>query len=253
MLFASLLPMFRNLSARIKKTWAAVALLSAEVVVVGGLLVGAMLVFVVVVRRIFVEHKTGFDARAFAYLKEHVSTRNTEVLQFFTFFGSHVFLIPANLVLIAWFLFIKKRKWYSIKIPAIAISSLLLMMVLKHLFNRSRPDIPLLYEAKGLSFPSGHALMSVTFYGLMIYIIFKAVKNNTVKWSSITAFILLICMIGLSRVYLRVHYATDVIAGYCVGFLWLVFAVWVLNHIEKYSKRKLASVVETEPANPSRQ
>jgi undecaprenyl-diphosphatase len=55
---------------------------------------------------------------------------------------------------------------------------------------------------------------------------------------------LLILTIGFTRIYLRVHYATDVIAGYCVGFLWLVFAVWLLNKMENYSKRKFDSAVE---------
>ncbi|HTM92598.1 MAG TPA: phosphatase PAP2 family protein, partial [Flavisolibacter sp.] len=106
------------------------------------------------------------------------------------------------------------------------------------------PSVPLLFEAKGLSFPSGHALMSITFYGLLIYMIFKSVKNPALKWTLISLLIILIIIIGSSRVYLRVHYATDVIAGYCIGFLWLVFTVWMLNKIEKHSKRKFDKVVE---------
>ncbi|MER3464874.1 MAG: hypothetical protein C4329_11140 [Chitinophagaceae bacterium] len=109
----------------------------------------------------------------FAYLKNHVNPRNNEVMLFFTYLGRHEFLIPANLILIAYFLFIKKNKWYSIKVPAIVLSSLALMFVLKGVFDRPQPAIPLLQEAKGLSFPSGHALMSVTFYGLLIYLIWK--------------------------------------------------------------------------------
>ena len=168
-------------------------------------------------------------------------------MQFFTFLGTHLFLIPANLMLIAYFLFIKKHKWYSIKIPAIALSSLGLMFLLKHIFYRQRPDVPLLFEAKGLSFPSGHALMSITFYGLIIYMIFKNIKSPSLKWTLISLLILLIIIIGFSRIYLRVHYASDVIAGYCVGFLWLVFAVWLLNKIEYQSKRKFNKMVEQKP------
>ena len=123
----------------------------------------------------------------------------------------------------------------------------MLMFALKHLFNRPRPDIPLLYEAKGLSFPSGHALMSVTFYGLLIYIVFKTYRDKDWKWIIISLLILLILVIGFTRIYLRVHYTTDVIAGYCIGFLWLVFAVWFLNRLEKYSRQKLDAVVKTEP------
>jgi membrane-associated phospholipid phosphatase len=233
--------MFRKLSEKIKKTAAAMALLSVEMSIVISLLICALVVFVFVTRRIFVLHRTGFDQRVFQYLKEHVSERNNELALFFTFLGTHEFLIPANLVLIVYFLLIRKHKWYSIKIPAIALSSLVLMFILKQLFNRPRPAIPLLHEAKGLSFPSGHALMSVTFYGLLIYIVFKTVKNNKLKWTVIGFLILLILIIGFTRIYLRVHYTTDVIAGYCIGFLWLVLAVWLLNKLEKNSMKKLES------------
>ena len=236
--------MFRRLSKGVKKFWAGLALLSAEMTIVVCLFVVALAAFVYITRRIFVLNKTKLDDRVFAYLKNHVSERNNEIMQFFTFLGTHEFLIPANLLLIAYFLFIRKHKWYSIKVPAIALSSLGLMFLLKHLFNRERPDIPLLQEAKGLSFPSGHALMSVTFYGLIIYMVFKSVRNRELKWTLITLLILLIMIIGLSRIYLRVHYASDVMAGYCIGFLWLVFAVYMLNRMEKYSRRKFDAAVQ---------
>ena len=176
-----------------------------------------------------------------------VNDRNNEIILFFTQLGSHKFLIPANLVMIAFFLF-RKHKWYSIKIPAIALSSLGLMALLKQLFSRPRPGIPLLYSAKGLSFPSGHALMSITFYGLLIYITYKLVKKGWIRWSIIVLLMLLIAFIGFTRIYLRVHYASDVIAGYSIGFLWLVFSIWMLNRMEKYSQRNLAHRMNTPPA-----
>jgi undecaprenyl-diphosphatase len=105
----------------------------------------------------------------------------------------------------------------------------------------------LLEEARGLSFPSGHALMSVTFYGLLIYIVFKNVANKSLRWTLISLLLVLILTIGFSRIYLRVHYASDVIAGFCVGLLWLVICVAVLNKLEKYSQRKVNPVVQ-QPA-----
>lgn len=239
--------MFRRISAGVKKFWAGLALLSVEMAIVVSLFICALVVFIFVTRRIFVLHRTEFDNRVFNYLGRYVTEQNNDVILFFTFLGSHQFLIPANLTLIAYYLFIRKHKWHSIKVPAIAISSLVLMFVLKRLFNRPRPGIPLLYEAKGLSFPSGHALMSVTFYGLLIYIVFKTYRDKDWKWIIISLLILLILIIGFTRVYLRVHYTTDVIAGYCIGFLWLVFAIWFLNRLEKYSKQKLDAVVKEEP------
>jgi undecaprenyl-diphosphatase len=165
---------------------------------------------------------------------------------FFTALGKHTFLIPANIALIIIFLFIKQHRWYSIKVPAIGLSSLALMFLLKNIFGRHRPDIPLLEEARGLSFPSGHALMSVTFYGLLIYIVWKMVKRKWLKWTLVILLALLINVIGFSRIYLRVHYASDVLAGFATGFLWLVFSIWALNRIEKFSNKKVDPVVASE-------
>ena len=76
---------------------------------------------------------------------------------------------------------------------------------------------------------------------------YKSIKNAWAKWSIIFLLILLIIMIGMTRIYLRYHYASDVLAGYCIGFLWLVFAVWMLNRMEKYSRRKFDAVVQAPP------
>ncbi len=236
--------MIRKLTGRVKKFWAAVALLSVQMTVVLVLFACALVAFVFIIRRVFYLHNNKFDFLVFDYLSKHVDKENNSIMLFFTFLGTHKFLIPANLVLIAYFLFIKKHKWYSIKVPAIALSSLGLMFGLKFLFDRPRPLMPLLFDAKGLSFPSGHALMSVTFYGLLIYITFKTIKNRPLRWTLIIMLLLLVLIIGFSRVYLRVHYASDVIAGYCVGFLWLVICVHTLNQIEKYSRHKRNPVVQ---------
>jgi membrane-associated phospholipid phosphatase len=81
----------------------------------------------------------------------------------------------------------------------------------------------------------------------LIYIVFKNVKNQSLKTTLIILLLALILTIGFSRVYLRVHYASDVIAGFSVGLLWLVICVAVLNKLEKYSQRKVNPVVQ-QPA-----
>lgn len=231
--------MLKRISRRIREFWASAALLSAEMLVILFLFALAFAIFIYLIRNVFVLEKNSLDNKVFHYLDSHVTPQNNWVMEFFTFLGTHTFLIPANLALIAWFLFVKKHRWYSIKIPAVALSSLALMFGLKHLFGRQRPTDPLLQEAAGLSFPSGHALFSVTFYGLLIYMIYKSTYPRPLKLTLASLLLLLIIIIGLSRIYLRVHYATDVIAGFCVGFLWLVFAIAVLNRLEDFSRRKI--------------
>ena len=86
--------------------------------------------------------------------------------------------------------------------------------------------------------------MSVTFYGLIAYAIWQSVKNKFWRWTLIILITAWILIIGFSRIYLRKHYYSDVIAGYCIGFVWLVFAIWLLNKMERYSRRKINPIVE---------
>lgn len=229
----------------VKKIYAAIALISLEIIVLLGVFSAALLAFLFIAKMIFKEKKEDFDLNAFRFLRSQVSDINTDVMNVFSFLGSHNFLIPANLILIAWFLFIKKHRWYSIKVPVVALSSLLLMAGLKNFFQRDRPLIPLLEAARGYSFPSGHATMSITFYGLLIFLVWLNIKNVWLKWLLTILLTLLIAFIGISRVYLRVHYTSDVLAGFSIGLMWLLLSLWILGKLETYSRRKVQVLEET--------
>jgi undecaprenyl-diphosphatase len=239
--------MVKRISSRVKKFWAGVALLSVEMIVITAVFAVSLLAFIVIARRIFLLRNEELDQNVFEVLKPYINDTNTAIMNFITFFGKHEFLIPANLLLIFYYLFIKKHRWYSIKIPAIAATSLLLMFGLKNLFARQRPTNQLLEEATNYSFPSGHALMSVTFYGLLAYIVWHSVRNKTLKWVLIVLLVLWIILVGASRIYLRRHYYSDVMAGFATGFLWLVISLKVIRLMEKRSLRKLNPIVE-QPA-----
>jgi len=240
--------MIATIKSGIKKFFASLALLSLEFIVVLVIFLIALFAFIQVARMVFLQHKEVIDSRAFGFFSRYVTDFNTEVMQFFTFLGTHNFLIPANIVLVSYFLFIRRHRWYSIKIPVISLSSVLLMYLLKFVFNRPRPLIPLLQEAKGLSFPSGHALNSMAFYGLLIYLVSRNVANKTLRWVLFVCLGFTILMIGISRVYLRVHYASDVMAGFCVGFMWLILSIWLLRKMEVYSMKKVTPVIEESAA-----
>ena len=138
-------------------------LLTVEMLLSLILFIIAFGIFLFIAKYVFLDKKEAFDASAFYFINTFISSRSTEILLFFTRLGSSQFLLPANILLTCYFLFIHKHKWYSIKIPSIALSSVIVMSLLKGWFNRPRPLIPLLEPAQGLSFPSGHAMSSVTF------------------------------------------------------------------------------------------
>ena len=242
--------MFKRLTSRVKKIWASVALLSVEMLAILAVFFGSIYAFIIMTRRVFYLRNEEMDHKVFDAIKPYINDTNTSIMNFVTFFGKHEFLIPANLLLIAYYVFVKKHRWYSIKIPAIAISSLLMMFGLKNLFGRTRPDNQLLEAAENFSFPSGHALMAVTFYGLLAYIVWHSVKNQKLKWTLIILLILWIIVVGVSRIYLRRHYYSDVMAGFAMGFLWLVVSLKVIRQIEKWSKREIDPVVQ-QPAQPA--
>lgn len=221
-----------------RRFWKGAGLVTAE-------MLGTMVVFTSVVAGIALllrprmrKHKKT-DLEIFELVRRYTNERNTKIMLWITRLGNHRFLVPANIALIIYFLLLRRRRsWFSIRVAAVALSSLLLMFALKRIFHRKRPLEPLVHKAKGLSFPSGHAIMSVTFFGLIIYITYHTINNRPLKVLLILSMTGLIGGIGFSRVYLRVHYPSDVAVGYTVGLCWLIVSLELLKRIEEYNKEQ---------------
>ena len=227
-----------NLPPEERKVADKVVIFTKELIILLAAFTISLFSFLIIAFRVFYLDKTGADEEAFAFAHSLVSDNTTKLMEIITFFGSHYFLIPANLLVAIFFLLTKKSR-YSIKVSAIALSSVLIMLGLKLLFNRHRPLIPLLEPAKGLSFPSGHAFMSVCFYGLLMIIIWKEEKPHPVlKWTLLLIVIALLLSIGFSRIYLRVHYFTDVVAGFCIGSFWLLLSSFMIDRIRPVGLKK---------------
>jgi undecaprenyl-diphosphatase len=214
-------------------TWEITTLIIGEVLLTLATFSAIIALIVFSIRKPIRKHKP-IDMMIFDRIKPRVNTVNNKIMLFVTFLGKHQFLIPANLILIFYFILVKKQTWFSIRVITIAISSLVLMLLLKQLFQRKRPLSPLLKAARGLSFPSGHAIMAVTFYGLLIYILQHTITIDWLKWILFILVFGLIILIGFSRIYLRVHYASDVLGGFIIGLLWLLISLAVLKWLEGY-------------------
>ena len=107
-----------------------------------------------------------------------------------------------------------------------------LNVILKHIIQRKRPNINRLIPEKGYSFPSGHSMMSMAFYGMLIFLIFKYVKNTTLKWTLIVILTILLSTIGITRIYLGVHYPSDVIGGFVVSLTYLFILTEIYNKVK---------------------
>lgn len=144
------------------------------------------------------------------------------LMQVFTFLGSSYFLLPANIVLICWILIWKKDSLFALQWTVTAIGSLLLMYFFKGFYQRPRPMDPYLTAATGFSFPSGHTLNSLVFFGLIIILLWRFFSKSSLRFWGTFLLGILIIAIGLSRNYLRVHYASDVFGGLSLGLSWLL-------------------------------
>lgn len=95
--------------------------------------------------------------------------------------------------------------------------------LLKAVVQRPRPEGFRLVAESGYSFPSGHSMVAMAFFGLLIWMIWRYHKRDAMRIVWCVFFGLVIAAVGMSRIYLGVHYASDVIAGFCVSLAWLAF------------------------------
>lgn len=161
------------------------------------------------------------DDFVYSLVKPLISNDMTNIMQFITFFSDPIWCILLSCLMI---LLVKNKK-ISKAFLLNLILVFLLNYVLKIIFARSRPiDINLIVET-GFSFPSGHAMMSLGIYGFLIYLLLLSDKNKISKIIGSASLILLIFLIGISRIYLGVHYATDVIAGFIISASYLLLFI----------------------------
>ena len=193
--------------------------------------------FLALSREVFDQDAARFDAQAFRWARHLLGPERQEWVEAITFLASRNFITALGLGLIGYFLLRRQHRWYSLLIPVVALGSISLNLVLKSFYNRSRPLLPLV-SASGLSFPSGHAMISASFYGLLIYLVHTHVPQLVWRWLLTGVLGALILLIGLTRVYLRVHYATDVLAGFTAGLVWLLIAIPVLHRVEIQTKKR---------------
>lgn len=120
----------------------------------------------------------------------------------------------------------------------------LLTTLLKNLYERDRPSINPEIDAIGFSFPSGHSMGSLIFYGFIIYLVMRSRVNELVKGLAISLMAVLVVMIGLSRIYLGAHFPSDVLAGYFAGAIWLILSILALEWIQWQSRSQVRPVHE---------
>lgn len=190
------------------------------------LIAGAgVVVFTAILTNLFSSQIARLDSAAYWIFVEKLrSDWMTPIMEGFSALASPVGLL-AMLIMVGAFAPGRRPGWAAATNLVLVV---ILNTLLKNIVQRPRPEGFRLISEVGYSFPSGHSMVAVAFYGFLAWLIWKYMRDPLVRWFYTIVFGLLILAIGASRIYLGVHYASDVIAGFLVAFAWLVFFTKVL-------------------------
>ena len=190
----------------------------------------AVLVFIGVAVGVQTGYLDGFDDTVRYRVYSIRSEKLTMFWKFITHSGDSEIVIMLGIVL----LLVKSlRNKYGVKFAIAALSSTALYQGMKYIFQRPRPDIALrLIEESGYSFPSGHSMNCLVSYGILAYLILKYCENRKLAKLFSVGLGLIIILIGLSRVYVGVHFPTDVIGGWSLGIAVLVAMMYAFEKFD---------------------
>ena len=180
-----------------------------------------VLLFFVDLIMVMTGFSSNFDNAISLFFSVHNNVTFTNTFKIIPFICSPKFMIVLNVLL---FIFIILKKKYKLLIIVLSsISSVIINNLVKIIVRRERPDYLRMVMEKSYSFPSGHAMISVLFFGSIIYLVNKYnLKYKKLITFSLSTFVLLV---GISRIYLGVHYLTDVVGGYLLGFIVLFLII----------------------------
>ena len=194
-----------------------------------------LILFLALAEDVFNKEIMQGDIIGYNFVKTYlIKEQVTPVMKIVTFFGGATCLIGLTIIL---FIIIKNKK-IGLLIGINLVTITILNQLFKFILQRPRPTENRIINENGYSFPSGHSMISMAFYGFLIYLIYKYVKNKKLKYISITLISILIIFIGISRIYLGVHYTSDILAGFLFAISYLIIFILIANNkvLNKNSK-----------------
>lgn len=177
-------------------------------------------------------HVLSFDGTIINAIRIHTSELLSQLMILITECGSFEFYVTVGGIITIW-LCLKKRVLEGIMLVVCSGGSGLMTLLLKEIVMRIRPDMMPVITETGYSFPSGHSVTAVCFYGYLAFLYWAYGKSDILRRCITIAAVCMILGIGISRIYLGVHFPTDVIGGYVGGLMWLSLSILVLDYINK--------------------
>jgi undecaprenyl-diphosphatase len=210
---------------------------------------GGILVFIGIANEVVEGDTQHFDNYILKLLREPDDVSQpafpgwvTDAMEDITSLGSATIIVLFTLI-VSGYLLLRKKYYLLWLVLAATIGGALIVWGLKEFIGRTRPTIVThLLEENSLSFPSGHSMMSAIVYLTQATLISRAQENRNAKIYIISTALILTFLIGISRIYIGVHYPTDVIAGWVAGISWALLCWYVASVIER--KRDLMSTLD---------
>lgn len=189
----------------------------------------SIIVFGILAYFVHVHDVIYFDSHVIDLVQGMESAGLTLMMKFLSFIGSAPVVIVLSLIILYFLYIVRKHRHELVLFIGVMVGSPILNMLLKGLFERARPEFHRLVEISGYSFPSGHAMTAFTFYGIFTFLLWRHIP---VVWGRTVLLLfsgIMIVGIGISRIYLGVHYPTDIIGGYLASATWLGFSIWTFQ------------------------
>ena len=191
-----------------------------------------------IIEDVFDKEIMKLDIMGYGLISSLINPSVTPIAIIITNLGGAIAVILLTVI----FCILINNKKISFTILLNVVIATILNILLKNIIQRPRPDDFRLISETGYSFPSGHSMVSMAFYGFLIYLSIKYLKNRKLKVILITSLSILIILIGISRIYLGVHYTSDVIAGFLISACYLIVYT---SLVKKY-------IIEREEKNESK-
>ena len=188
----------------------------------------SFVIFIILSILVLTKKDIYLDSIIYGFISKYITDNLTIVAKYLTYLGSAFSVLGITLITLLFF----KNKKYGIYMSINLLTITVFQLILKNIFSRGRPVGINLIEESGYSFPSGHSLTSMAFYGFIICLIYNSNLTKRSKTIFIILLSLIIIVVGLSRIYLGVHYFTDVLGGFTFSLSYLIIFISLLKTID---------------------
>lgn len=176
-----------------------------------------------------------FDKKIISFVQGLETPALTSMMKFFTFIGGGLPVVIVTLIIMFFLYKVLHHRGELILFIGVVIGSVILNETLKLIFHRARPMLHRVIDANGFSFPSGHSMAAFSLYGVVAFLLWRHISTSSGRGMLIVISIIMTIAIGVSRIYLGVHYPSDVLGGFLASGSWLAISIW---YYQRYQEKR---------------